>query len=152
MDLQLLRRTVETAAEEKWTSPPDYNRLVRQRIADIHIGKRPGSDLVTLDDEFSPTSWQLWELGMVEQVSRKVSINTLIQHPDGVQHVAVGRVGHPFQQRMSYNKHSLVYSQARTSSLSRMNVHEVALKLQKWESRATQFFLSGISTRLTYKS
>jgi hypothetical protein len=131
VDLQLLRRTFETAAEKKWTSPPDYNRLVRQRIADIQNGKRPSSDLVALDDEFSPFSWQLWELGVVEQVSREVLINTPIHHPDGTQHVAVGSVGRPFQQFMSYKKHSLVYSQARTSSPSRMNVHDVALKLQE---------------------
>lgn len=51
-------------------------------MSDILQGKRQGSDLVILDDEFSLASRQLWEFAIIERVSGKVLINTTIKHQE----------------------------------------------------------------------
>jgi hypothetical protein len=83
--IELFRETFKVATRRQWTFPPRYE-IVRSRMAEIAQGKRPGTDLIILDDEFSPASQQLWEFAMIEQVSGKVLINTTIDHGDAILH------------------------------------------------------------------
>ncbi|OIW30561.1 hypothetical protein CONLIGDRAFT_679342 [Coniochaeta ligniaria NRRL 30616] len=50
------------------------------RIGEILTGKRPRSHLITLDDEFSPSSGQLWEFGVRSQESR-TTVFPFDKHP-----------------------------------------------------------------------
>jgi len=92
-------------------------------------GNRPGADLVILDDEFSPASQQLWEFAIIERVSGKLLFNTTVEHEDGLDHDAWSE--QPFLRRMSMSKAATVYSPSRISDIGRMNVHEIASKLQR---------------------
>lgn len=73
-DPQTAQEGFKSAARDRWITPPIYG-IVRQRMSDISDGKRAGSDLVILDDEFSFTSRQLWEFSIIERVSGDVLIN-----------------------------------------------------------------------------
>jgi hypothetical protein len=115
-------------ARKRWNFPSRYD-IVRRRIEDILQGKRPGSDLVILDDEFSPTSQQLWEFAIIERVSGQVVINTCVEHPDGVDHDMWG--AHSLLRRMSRTKAAQVFSPSRIRNTGRMNVDEIASKLQQ---------------------
>jgi len=47
------REAFESAARKQWVYPLKYDRMLR-RMDEILLNKRPGSDLVVLDDEYSP--------------------------------------------------------------------------------------------------
>jgi hypothetical protein len=85
IDLKAARRTFESTAQKQWAFPPSYN-IIRDRVEEIQQGKRPGSDLVILDDEFSPASRQLWEFAIIERVSGNILINTIINHKNLLDH------------------------------------------------------------------
>lgn len=71
----------EDAAKKVWTPSPKYGYdAVVQRMTEISSCKRPGSDLLLLDDEYSGASHQLWEFAIIERISGDVSINTVIDH------------------------------------------------------------------------
>jgi hypothetical protein len=57
-NIELLGETFKSATQREWTCQPRYN-IVRTRMEEISQGKRPGTDLAILDDEFSPASQQL---------------------------------------------------------------------------------------------
>lgn len=128
LDLRLLQQKFNSAAQKTWSFPPRYN-TVCHRMEEICQEQRPGSDLVIMDTEFSPTSTQLWELAIIERVSGKTLINTTIEHKDGLNHNMNGEF--PFMTWMSRSKAAAVYSSSRISGISRFNVHEVASKLQQ---------------------
>ena len=128
IDIRLLRETFNSAARKRWEFPPYYN-TVRQWISEILQGKRAGSDLVILDDEFSPASSQVWEFAIVERVSGKVLINTTIEHKDGQDHSTWG--DHPFLKMMSRSKAAQVFSPFRIRDIGCINVDEIASKLQE---------------------
>lgn len=128
IDVRVVRETFLAMARKRWNFPSRYD-IVRRRIEDILQGKRPGADLVVLDDEFSPTSQQLWEFAIIERVSGQVVINTCVEHPDGVDHDKWG--AHPLLRRMSRSKAAQVFSPSRIRNTGRMNVDEIASKLQQ---------------------
>jgi hypothetical protein len=129
----LLLEMFKSALQKEWTFQPQYD-IVRLRTEDILRGKRPGTDLIILDDEFSPASQQLWEIAMIERVSGKVLLNTTIDHHGALDHGAsTGSLAGslPFWSQMSKSKANEVYSSTRKARLSHMNVHEVAFRLQQ---------------------
>lgn len=126
--IRLFWETFNSAVRKRWEFPPYYN-TVRRRILEILQGKRAGSDLVILDDEFSPASSQLWEFAIVERVSGKVLINTGVEHKDGLDHGMWNE--HPFLKMMSRSKAAKIFSSSRTPDIGRMNADEIASKLQK---------------------
>lgn len=128
IDIRLFRETFNSAVRKKWEFPPYYN-TVRRRILEILQGKRAGSDLVILDDEFSPASSQLWEFSIIERVSGKILINTGVEHKDGLDHTMWSE--HPFLKMMSRSKAAKIFSSSRTPDIGRMNADEIASKLQK---------------------
>jgi hypothetical protein len=75
----------KSATRQEWTFQPQYN-IVRSRMEEILQGRRAGTDLIILDDEFSPASQQLWEFAMIERVSGKILLNTTIDHHGALDH------------------------------------------------------------------
>jgi len=128
VNIRSVQEAFNHAARKRWTFLPKYD-IVRRRIKDILQGNRPGADLVILDDEFSPASQQLWEFAIIERVSGKLLVNTTVEHEDGLDHDAWSE--QPFLRRMSMSKAATVYSPSRISDIGRMNVHEIASKLQR---------------------
>jgi hypothetical protein len=55
IDYCLVREKFDSMAQKRWSFPPNYNAVLC-RMSDILQGKRPGSNLVILDDEFSLAS------------------------------------------------------------------------------------------------
>ena len=126
--MRSLRETFNSAAEKKWVSPPEYD-IVRRRILEIEQGKRPGSDLVALDIEFSPASRQLWEAAMIERVSGKVLLNACVTYENGLDHQS--STDNPFLKSWSQSKAATVYSPSRPGNIDRLKAHEIALRLRK---------------------
>ncbi|KAF2440657.1 hypothetical protein P171DRAFT_447581 [Karstenula rhodostoma CBS 690.94] len=128
-----LQEMFQNAIRKEWRIQPQYD-VVRKRTGEILQNKRPGTDLIILDDEFSPASQQLWEFAMIELVSGKVLVNTKIDH-----HRALDRNAStsssasslPFWSQISRVKAKGVYSSARNTSLEHMNVDEVAFRLRQ---------------------
>ncbi|KAF2187476.1 hypothetical protein K469DRAFT_725428 [Zopfia rhizophila CBS 207.26] len=133
------RKTFESAARKQWVYPPKYD-IVRRCIDDILQNKRPSSDLVVLDDEYSNSSRQLWEIAMIEQISGDTLINTIVEHPNGVDHGSLEEDLH--LRLLSKMKAESVYSPSRGLSIDRMDVHKIAATLrQKGISRDTIFLV-----------
>ena len=99
------------------------------RVQDILQGKRPCSDLVVLDDEFSPASGQLWEFAIIEYLSGETLINITVKHPNDVDHGAL--LDHYFMRYLSQVKARPVYASSRRSHITHMDVHEIASALQQ---------------------
>ena len=74
-DTKSAQAILETSMRNQWAFSAEY-KTVQKRMLEIQQGLRPGSDLVILDDEFSPASSQIWEFAMIEKVSGKVLVNT----------------------------------------------------------------------------
>ena len=58
IDLRAARKILDSVVQQRWSFPPHYE-IVHRRMKGIIVGKRPGSDVVILDDEFSPASRQI---------------------------------------------------------------------------------------------
>jgi len=86
---QTAQEVFKSAARDKRTASPNYD-IVRRRMSDIFQGKRPGSDLVIPDEEFSFATRQRWEFSFIERTSGDVLINTAIEHQDGLDHTVLG--------------------------------------------------------------
>lgn len=125
------RRAMEifnSATRKTWTFPSNYRKVLR-RIDEIQQGHRHGSELVILDDEYSPSSQQLWEFAIIERVSGRTLINTTIEHQTGIDHNELKP--YPFMKWLSRSKASAVFSPSRLPSIDRMTVHQVASKLKQ---------------------
>jgi hypothetical protein len=66
-----------SATSKQWTSSQDI-QLAMSRAAEIRAGHRQGTDLVILDVEFS-RSGQVKEVALIEYVSGRVLLNTLVK-------------------------------------------------------------------------
>ena len=58
----------------------------RSRLCRGDTKGRPSSDLVTVDAEFSASSRQLFEFSIIDRVNGKTLINTVLDHPGGLNH------------------------------------------------------------------
>ncbi len=128
MHFQSFQESFKHASRKQWIFPPHYQETVRQRIKGIQQGKRSGAGLVILDTEFSPASSQIWEFAFIERVSGRILVNTIVNHEKGVKHN--GLIDQPYLQWMSKLKGDEVYNLSRTSNIGRLNVHEIASKIQ----------------------
>lgn len=80
--LPALEAAVQIAVRKQWTYPHNY-QAIQDRVQEIRDGKRPSSDLVILDNEFSPSSQQPFEIAIIDRVYGRILINTLVKHPEG---------------------------------------------------------------------
>ena len=126
IDLRPLQQAFKATTCTRWVASPTYD-VVRQRLSDIRDGKRPGSDLVILDDELSFASKQVWELSLIERVSENVLINTTIVHHDGLDHFPVGS---RYVRMWSKIQTMKVFS-SRRRNIDIITVHQVAQKLKQ---------------------
>jgi hypothetical protein len=126
IDLRPLQEAFKATTCTRWVASPTYD-VVRQRLSDVRDGKRPGSDLVILDDEYSFASKQLWEFSLIERVSGNVLINTTIVHQDGLDHTPVGS---RYVKMWSKIQAMKVFS-SRRQNIDSMTVHQVAQKLKQ---------------------
>lgn len=127
-----LETALKYAVTRQWICPDSY-QVVIDRAEQIRSGERPSADLVILDDEFSPTTRQLFEFSIIDRVHGNTLINTAVTHPSGLCHrKARDDASHElldlFQERLSKRTAKRVYSRA-GSSIGQMNVHEIAQKL-----------------------
>ncbi|KAG4291190.1 hypothetical protein FPRO06_03076 [Fusarium proliferatum] len=68
------------------------------------------------------------EFAMIECVSGKTLINTLVEHPNGIKHVSTKREASVWEKTLSRIQEKGVYSRSR--NLDRLNVHEIARKIK----------------------
>ncbi|KAM0333291.1 hypothetical protein ACHAQA_001952 [Verticillium albo-atrum] len=133
----------EVLSQEHRARVVERNATKWERHSQIQRGKRPGSDLVVLDDEFSSASGQLWEFAIIEQISGNTIINTVIKHENDLDHGSASG-SNPFRQFCSRSKARKVYAPSRGASIDRMNATEIADVLRKKGiSRDTIFLVYG---------
>lgn len=128
-NLQPARKVFNSRLHHEWHCPSTYHQ-VRRFITEISQGKRPGSDLIVLDNEFSVATKQLWEFAIIEQFSGKTLVNTTIKHDNGIEHdgPAAAR-GSTFKSTASRVQASKIFSQSRMN-IEHRDVHQVAAKLK----------------------
>ncbi|KLO98372.1 uncharacterized protein LW94_7842 [Fusarium fujikuroi] len=80
--LPALEAAMQIAVRKQWTYTHNY-QAIQDRVQEIRDGKRPSSDLVILDNEFSPSSQQPFEIAIIDRVYGRILINTLVKHPEG---------------------------------------------------------------------
>ncbi|RWA13312.1 hypothetical protein EKO27_g1751 [Xylaria grammica] len=73
---------------DKSERPSSRDSIVLDRAERIRSGGCPASDLVILDDEFSPSTRQLFEFSIIDRVYGNTLINTTVKHPGRVSHRA----------------------------------------------------------------
>lgn len=129
MPLVKTQEAFQLAARKRWVYPLKYDRVLR-RMDEMLQNKRPGLDLVVLDDKYSPSSRQLWEFAMVEQISGVTVINTIVEHPNGIDHSRSTGDGRGYLHILSKSKASSVYSASQSSSIDCINVHQTAATLR----------------------
>ncbi|KAF4951821.1 hypothetical protein FGADI_7191 [Fusarium gaditjirri] len=79
--LPALEAAIQIVVRKQWTYLHDY-QANRDRVRTTRDGKRLASDLVILDNEFSPFSQQPFELAIVDRVYGGALSNILVKHPE----------------------------------------------------------------------
>ncbi|KAF5628382.1 zinc finger protein [Fusarium sp. NRRL 52700] len=75
--LDALRQTFVDATSETWTCTKDYEGRVRQPVR-----QQSDQQVVIIDNEFNPITYELYETCIIDRVSGKTLLNTLIVHTD----------------------------------------------------------------------
>ncbi|KAG5746776.1 hypothetical protein H9Q70_010552 [Fusarium xylarioides] len=127
VNYKLLQKTFLNETRKQWTVTPEFSR-VEECIREIENDERPGTDCVVLDDEFTIVGSQLMEFAIIECVSGKTLVNTLVEHPGGIKHVSTKREASVWEKTLSRIQEKGVYSRSR--NLDRLNVHEIARKIK----------------------
>lgn len=128
VNMSLLQKTFDSIACQNWHCSADYE-IVRQRISEISTGKRPGSALVVLDDEFSQVPRKVLELAIIERVSGRVLINTAVEHQeDGMDRQPL--YGNPYGKYLGHLTEASISRRSRKGRIGRMDVHSIAQKLR----------------------
>ncbi|KAM5514001.1 hypothetical protein FOXYSP1_04968 [Fusarium oxysporum f. sp. phaseoli] len=68
------------------------------------------------------------EFAIIECVSGKTLVNTLVEHPDGIKHVSTKREASVWEKTLSRIQEKGVYS--RNRNIDRLNVHEIARRIK----------------------
>ncbi|KAF8854763.1 hypothetical protein BDZ45DRAFT_28118 [Acephala macrosclerotiorum] len=145
MNMKSLRAVFESTARGRWKFPPDYD-IVRNRMFDIQQGRRAGSDLVILDDEFSCLGPALG-ICHDREVSSKVLINTCVEHKSGLDHRTWSE--NPFLQALRRSKASNVFPfPDRPRSIGQMRI-KLRPNFKRLGSHKTRSSLSIIQAGLT---
>lgn len=138
VSIRPLRETFNRMAHRQWQYPPHYE-IVGRRISEIAAGKRPGSSLVVLDDEWSPATRELWQFAIIEQVSGRILINTSVEHEDSVDRNPLFE--DTIQKRISQKKEQALFGPSRKGKIGYMNVHEISCSLRKAQINEDTIFL-----------
>ncbi|KAG5747585.1 hypothetical protein H9Q70_009729 [Fusarium xylarioides] len=114
-----LETALKYAATRQWVCPDSYE-VVIDHAEQIRSGERPSAGLIILDDEFSPTTYQLFEFSIIDRVHGNTLVNTAVTHPSGLCHRkdrddASHELLDLFQERLSKRIAKRVYSRAGSS-------------------------------------
>lgn len=126
------------SVQKTWTLPLS----IRRSLADVQEGKMPGAGVIVLDIEFSPSSGQVWEVSMIEQISGNILLNTTIKHNRELDHGFRVAPSKHFHQFLSRKKAKMVYSSPRQFAIDHMDVHQVAARLQEIDINQNTIFLT----------
>ncbi|KAG5772118.1 hypothetical protein H9Q72_001614 [Fusarium xylarioides] len=111
----------------RWRATKEYE----ERVTNLKQQNLPGGRQIVIDTEFSMFSRQLCEISIVDRVSGECILNTLIQHPQALDHSLPSTnttVAHELE-LLSLHESQKVSSSDR--SMPRMNVHDIAAALQR---------------------
>jgi hypothetical protein len=123
--LGALTETFATAISKTWTCTKDYERRVQQPVREQSHRK-----VVIIDNEFNPITHELYETAIIDRVSGESLFNTLIVHTEETKStVSTRRTQGERVDIISHLHRKKVY--ARSRGLARMDVHEVAKRLQE---------------------
>ncbi|KAF5968904.1 zinc finger protein [Fusarium coicis] len=120
-----LTKTFHTAISKTWTCTKDYERRVRQPV-------REGlcQNVVIIDNEFDPVTRELYETAIIDRVSGKTLLNTLITHTEETKSAAPSR-------RTQGEKVGIISQlwkkkvYGRSRGLTQLDVHQVAKRLRQ---------------------
>ncbi|KAH7266691.1 uncharacterized protein BKA55DRAFT_670638 [Fusarium redolens] len=135
VDLKVLRDLFADAAEKEWTCPPEFQRIL-ERIKDIEEGNMPPCSLLIVDTEFSLATRQPWEVAIIEYLSGKTRLNTLLHHSSGLSHESESRRIAQISKMQAKN----IYNPKR--NLDRLNVHQVAQRLKEIGTNSDTLFIA----------
>lgn len=128
VSISLLQKIFDSMVCQNWHFSANYE-VVRQRISEISTGKRPGSALVVMDDEFSQVPRKLLELAIIERVSGRVLINTAVKYQeDGVNRQPLYE--DPYGKHLGHITEASTSRRSREGKIDRMDVHSIAQKLR----------------------
>ncbi|SCV51257.1 uncharacterized protein FFB14_11919 [Fusarium fujikuroi] len=120
-----LTKTFYTAISETWTCTKDYERRVRQPVRE-----GLGQNVVIIDNEFDPITHELYETAIIDRVSGKTLLNTLIAHTEETKSAVPSRRTQGEKVRIiSHLWKKKVYGRSREIAL--LDVHQVAKRLQE---------------------
>ncbi|KAG4294906.1 hypothetical protein FPRO06_01491 [Fusarium proliferatum] len=120
-----LTKTFYTAISETWTCTKDYERRVRQPVRE-----GLGQNLVIIDNEFDPITHELYETAIIDRVSGKTLLNTLIAHTEETKSAVPSRRTQGEKvEIISHLWKKKVYGRSREIAL--LDVHQVAKRLQE---------------------
>ncbi|KAI1041538.1 hypothetical protein LB505_001783 [Fusarium chuoi] len=143
--LGALRQTFVDATLETWTCTEDYEQRVRQPVR-----QQLDQQVVIIDNEFNPITHELYETSIIDRVSGKSLLNTLIVHTEETKStVSTQRTKGEKVDIISHLYKKKVY--ARSRGLARMNVHQVAKKLEESGITPDTIFLAWHVSRTDLK-
>ncbi|KAF5549562.1 zinc finger protein [Fusarium phyllophilum] len=123
--LGALTKTFSTAISKTWTCTKDYERRVRQPVR-AGLGQK----VVIIDNEFDPITRELYETAIIDRVSGKTLLNTLIAHTEETKSAAPPRRTQGEKVRIiSQLWKKKVYGRSR--ELAQLDVHQVAKRLRE---------------------
>ncbi|KAG5746767.1 hypothetical protein H9Q70_010543 [Fusarium xylarioides] len=131
IDFAPLGKRLDISIRDKWSCPDNYKEMVLERIEEIKNKERPGTDLVVLDDEFSLLfDRQLWEFSIIERVSGKVLIDTLVKHDRQAKQSSLWNKP-VFKNLRAMNERHRQSVYSRRGRLQKLDVHEIAKRLKE---------------------
>ncbi|KAF5537319.1 zinc finger protein [Fusarium napiforme] len=128
-----LKKMLDVSIQEQWSTPEDYKSRVQNRVQEIKEGSRAGTDLVILDDEYSmfyQREPRLLEFSMIERVSGRVIIDTLVKHTSCRESRPRSKIKELRHLRMLSEKYERCIN-ARSGRLQKLDVHEIAARLKQ---------------------
>jgi hypothetical protein len=96
----------------------------------------PPCSLLIVDTEFSLATRQPWEVAIIEYLSGKTRLNTLLHHSSGLSHESESRRIAQISKMQAKN----IYNPKR--NLDRLNVHQVAQRLKEIGTNSDTLFIA----------
>ncbi|KAH7181734.1 hypothetical protein DER46DRAFT_586975 [Fusarium sp. MPI-SDFR-AT-0072] len=129
--LGALTKTFSTAISKTWTCTKEYERRVRLPVREAQRAKKLYQKVVIIDNnEFNPITHELYETAIIDRISGDTLLNTLIVHTEETKSTVSTRRTHGERVDIISHLHKkMVY--ARSRGLARMDVHQVAKKLEE---------------------
>ncbi|KAM0199954.1 hypothetical protein ACHAPQ_009895 [Fusarium lateritium] len=132
MSLDTPRTTFARSITKTWTCSEDYKKNVQVAVKESRVNGQLGPRVLIMDVEFSPTTWELYEVAIIDRVSGETLLNTLISHKDKYNTRNDFRSRRTQKEKIAlitYFHKKKVYK--RSEHLGEMTVDQVAERLQE---------------------